>query len=459
METPDTPYPAAETTCADKDCDRPAWLSCPKGFCLFHSPDNGRLDAAARIVWVTAREMAQAGHCHFSGWHFPPDPDLDPVWRQGGFFGATFSGGYVLFDGATFSGDAWFNGATFSVEARFDGATFSGYAGFVHATFSWDARFEGATFSGDAAFRDATFSGETRFKDARFSGYAAFRDAMFSGYASFDGATFSGDACFERATFSGETRFWDATFSRDAWFEGATFSGGAWFKGATFSGDARFRGATFEKTAWFDRTQFNANTLFRSAHFAADAGFNSSRFGPGCNILFNTSHPRPFRRPRYGESAYRFAKQAARERGDYTEAGRYHYAEQCAIEDRRKHEWRREHKRRSFWYWLGRLLFGRVVFGYGEKVSHPLLLGLAVIMACALVFGCIDGVVPDPDSPRTSLAWWQYGYFSVVTFTTLGYGDYQPRQGWPQVLAGVEAALGAALLATFVVCLTRKYMR
>ena len=58
METPETPYPAAETECADKDCDRPAWLSCPEGFCLFHSPCNGRLDAAARTVWETARRMA-----------------------------------------------------------------------------------------------------------------------------------------------------------------------------------------------------------------------------------------------------------------------------------------------------------------------------------------------------------------------------------------------------------------
>ena len=165
--------------------------------------------------------------------------------------------------------------------------------------------------------------------------------------------------------------------------------------------------------------------------------------------------PCPFARPREGETAYRLAKQAAQERGDYTEAGRYHYAEQCAIDDRLMHEagvWPRFHG-------LVRFLFGRVVFGYGERPWHPLLLGLAIIVACALIFGCGDGVVPDPESAQTSVGWWQYGYFSVVTFTTLGYGDYRPKQGWAQALAGVEAALGAALLATFVVCLTRKYMR
>jgi len=38
------------------------------------------------------------------------------------------------------------------------------------------------------------------------------------------------------------------------------------------------------------------------------------------------------------------------------------------------------------------------------------------------------------------------------------YGDYQPKAAY-RWLADLEAVFGAALLATFVVCLTRKYMR
>jgi hypothetical protein len=43
-----------------------------------------------------------------------------------------------------------------------------------------------------------------------------------------------------------------------------------------------------------------------------------------------------------GEEAYRLAKVSAQNRGDYRFAGAYHYAEQCAIEDRRRKrsEWR-----------------------------------------------------------------------------------------------------------------------
>ena len=54
--------------------------------------------------------------------------------------------------------------------------------------------------------------------------------------------------------------------------------------------------------------------------------------------------------------------------------------------------------------------------------------------------------------------WWDAVYFSTVTFTTLGYGDYWPL-GVARLLAGAEALLGAFLMATFVVTLARRYMR
>jgi len=49
-------------------------------------------------------------------------------------------------------------------------------------------------------------------------------------------------------------------------------------------------------------------------------------------------------------------------------------------------------------------------------------------------------------------------YFSVVTFTTVGYGDYVPRVGY-HLLAVSEAFLGAFMMAFFVVVLSRKVIR
>jgi len=50
-------------------------------------------------------------------------------------------------------------------------------------------------------------------------------------------------------------------------------------------------------------------------------------------------------------------------------------------------------------------------------------------------------------------------YFSVATFTSLGYGDMQPVEGWGQVVAMVEVSLGIILVALLVGCVIRKLSR
>ena len=47
-------------------------------------------------------------------------------------------------------------------------------------------------------------------------------------------------------------------------------------------------------------------------------------------------------------------------------------------------------------------------------------------------------------------------YYSVVTFTTLGYGDITPQGGWAQLLVIMEVVLGYVTLGVFVYLLSRK---
>jgi hypothetical protein len=102
-----------------------------------------------------------------------------------------------------------------------------------------------------------------------------------------------------------------------------------------------------------------------------------------------------------------------------------------------------------------------MIFGYGEKPGRSLLAGLAVIIVCAAIFFVGGAVGRGADVAAVEAYEPSLGeavYFSVVTFMTLGYGDFEPKPGW-RWLADTEVAAGAALMATFVVCLTRKYMR
>lgn len=47
-------------------------------------------------------------------------------------------------------------------------------------------------------------------------------------------------------------------------------------------------------------------------------------------------------------------------------------------------------------------------------------------------------------------------YYSVVTFTTLGYGDITPQGGWARLWVVLEVVLGYVTLGVFVYLLSRK---
>jgi len=53
---------------------------------------------------------------------------------------------------------------------------------------------------------------------------------------------------------------------------------------------------------------------------------------------------------------------------------------------------------------------------------------------------------------------WRAMYFSIVTFTTLGYGDYHPT-GALKLVAAFEALVGAIMIAIVTVSIARQYLR
>jgi len=99
----------------------------------------------------------------------------------------------------------------------------------------------------------------------------------------------------------------------------------------------------------------------------------------------------------------------------------------------------------------------KVLSNYGEAPSRVAIWAAAIIVLCAVVYswaGVCSSASPEPvNSLLVSL------YYSVVTFTTLGYGDFSPNSGFTRFISATEAVAGLLLTSLFMVTVVRKYSR
>ena len=104
--------------------------------------------------------------------------------------------------------------------------------------------------------------------------------------------------------------------------------------------------------------------------------------------------------------------------------------------------------------------------GYGERPMNVILFSLFVILTCAILYFFVGIQGPETlnlmsfeNSVKDNvISFLNALYFSVVTFTTLGYGDLTPI-GFSRLIAASEAFIGSFTLALFVVVFVKKMTR
>ena len=96
---------------------------------------------------------------------------------------------------------------------------------------------------------------------------------------------------------------------------------------------------------------------------------------------------------------------------------------------------------------------------YGESIPRVFVTALSIILLYTGIYS-LSGSVTGQNMAKPIHNFWTNLYFSIVTFTTLGYGDLHPVSSMRmRLLAGSEAFLGAFTIAYFVVVVSRKIMR
>lgn len=107
----------------------------------------------------------------------------------------------------------------------------------------------------------------------------------------------------------------------------------------------------------------------------------------------------------------------------------------------------------------------RIVFKHGESFSRIVLTAIFVIGLFAGLYWQGDFILQNPELATDGTpyidSFLDALYFSTLTFTTLGLGDFQPvpTAQLGRALVLIEAATGAVLIATFVFVLGRRAAR
>jgi len=353
------------------------------------------------------------------------------------------------------------------------------------------------TFSGDVYFRSTTFSGDVHFVETTFSGEVSFHNTAFLGKTNFFNSTFSGEAKFWNVTFSELVFFLKVTFSELAFFERVTFLDRVYFAVSTFSGKVSFWEANFIKSPNFHNTKFDSKLYLSESNFQTTLDFRTSLFTDSARFFFDNLNfhqllvnwnqwAGKIDSPDTTESrAESLKKNYILVESEFAKQGKHDDLDACYLERRKM-----ERSFKSGFAWFGDWLLW-FSCGYGVKPFYTIRLAGIMILLFALCYfklGAIQERRFDVEerkfdiknkrwSEKLLIKWRQFQdafYFSVNTFTTVGYGDWYPTAKYLikfkvknreigilrfRTLAMIEGLLGWLLLALFLVSLGRIWIR
>lgn len=347
--------------------------------------------------------------------------------------------------------------------ARFDNAKVSGgilISGKIAAEtiIKDDMVFANAIVRDGFVVREVTIEGEIDFEDGLVEGPVDLHETTVH-----DGGTFR-DLNFAEANLR------DATIPR-ADFQRTDLTA------ADLSG-ADLRGSNLEQAILSRANLFDTDLRGAGLYGAVmgDAQINhDTRFGEYCvyDTVGTIKGPTAINEDDVGASVlakaaaqYRTLEQLARTNAFPDRVGDYFI--------RRKDVYRRQHQEEDR---HGRRLLAtisRSLWLYGESWRRLMMTAAVVIVLFGGLYAATGGIHVTTRPPTHALDLPQLFsvsvsqpvgtlllsvYFSVVTFTTLGYGDIQPTNPATQTLAGIESLIGAILIAMLVFVFARRATR
>ncbi len=303
----------------------------------------------------------------------------------------------------------------------------------------------------DISFIVKEFEKGAKFYEAQFSGRAFFTEAKFSGEVSFWGVKFLGEADFNRAEFSKNANFERITIEKFSSFEmiDTYFYNVSGLFEFIERNDKVFK--KLRNRSWTLKTEFLPKNLkLILLGTANDKVFKKLR-----KKLRNRSWPlkteflpKNFKLILGDRVTARYPVQSRQTQDDmYLLDKKERISKMKGIRKFRD----------------GTLYFLWWLFAdYGRSFKRWALWSLGLALTFAVVFYLY--FLESPSSFQTvyiseGCPFFSFFYYSVVTFTTLGFGDIVPKCGWLQMWVMLEVILGYIMLGGLISILANKLAR
>lgn len=439
-----------------------------------------------------------------------------------GDFNSTNFKGTAGFCDVTFVKFAGFKSCVFGDTTNFDSASFGSTAWFEHAKFFESTSFSSATFLSSALFKSAYFESMVSFYRTRFMSQASFLGIRCKNLASFKLTSFAGEAWFAEASAHRLMSFQYATIEHRLVIGGMGITDTAFDRHARLVLDninirpsgsieispeqltlgrdpdrlmrywiRRDRSPARRKHLWRDwllQYHYIVIVLPLEDFINAVDSFLGSRHKLGLGILSphrlilgedarqtTKGLTDPNRHPSRLEKAtatYNTLRDVFRNQPstDLQE-------DICIIrhQDLVRKTWddgTRLAKLKIFFHWL----VMRNMLGYLIVPTRIAMTAAVILFGFALIYQLFIGPTDighghfEPAQTggtyvhTEAYKYWKDDalnpiYLSLMTFVTLGYGDFQPAAGWLKLATGIEGILGVTLLALFTVAWGRKMIR
>ena len=321
----------------------------------------------------------------------------------------------------------------------------------IGCTFKSIVNFRTVVFQREVDFRRTLFEGDLDLDEAILHGPCAFRETIFQRRADFHSAIFHKSASFWRARFYNVADFHRVQFRENVVFHETNFHNEVNFRRALFQGILDCTGALFPETTAFNNATFLGTANFAAAQFFSVAAFRDVQYVP--NTLFPEISAKLRKKPHRATEFYLDSQHVDEVANPFFK--RY-VADQQFIRAFNQanpvlaHLWRwssdygRSLVLWAFWYLSFAFLFAFVYM--------PLPAWMPVwLQDFAPQFHQTTGMYSGEP-----LTFWSGFYFSVVTFTTLGFGDVIADNACARFFVTLEVIFGYVMLGGLISIFSNK---